>query len=895
MGELVIPSGELYVRRKSVQKRASYWWFIPLISWAIAAHAGGSTSGREVVFNRDIRPILSDNCFQCHGPDLKRRKGKLRLDNSEDARADREGMPALVPGQPDKSELFRRITHSDPGERMPPADSGRTLSVREIALLKDWIQQGGTYQSHWAFLPPSRPGMPSQSATGWARNPIDQFVLAELERRDLRPSPEAEKTLLLRRVTLDLIGLPPTIQEIEAFLGDTLPGAYDRLVDRLLNSERYGEHMAAPWLDAARYADTNGYNNDTPRYNWRWRDWVIAAFNQNLPFDQFITIQLAGDLIPQASLDQKIATGFNRNHNITSEGGIIDEEYRLEYVADRVQTVSTVFLGLSMGCARCHDHKFDPISQKDYYAFFAFFNQVPEEGYHHEHVGNVKPVIDAPTSEQALRRDQLAVELAPVASQIELREARARRETLLVRGKRVASAGTHPTPTPPIRDASALDRVSPLPLGTAHAAGPTSQDSLLTLLNIIPDYRAEAQETVLFKSRLAASDSAYAVLRTQWNRLSEEQAALRRTTPTAMVMQELDSPRDTFVLKRGQYDKPDGKVSAAVPGLFPQLSAEAPANRLGLAQWLVRPDHPLTARVAVNRLWTLLFGRGIVETLEDFGSQGAWPTHPDLLDWLATEMIQRRWDTKSMLRLIVTSATYRQSSSVTPALMALDPDNRFLARGPRFRLTAEMIRDNALALPGLIHHQLGGPSVRPYQPPGLWTEVAVADDSYSGGDYRQDSGSSLYRRGLYTWWKRTCPPPALSTFDAPDREFCQMRRSRSDTPLQALVLLNDPTFVEAARHLAERILLEGGTSVQSRAIFAFRLATARRPKPSELDILIRIFEQHRLHYANDVAAAHALLAVGESKSDTQWDARDLAAWTTVASMLLNLDEVITKG
>ena len=771
--------------------------------WGIIAFGGllgifelrGSS---EISFNRDIRPILSDRCFQCHGPDQGQRKAGLRLDVFKSAAAASESRAAaIVPGSPDLSLLVERIESEDEEERMPPSDSGAPLSTTDQALLRRWIQQGAQYESHWSLMAPERHPIPATKRQAWGRNPIDAFVLARLSDEGLEPSREADPATLVRRVSYVLTGLPPSTTTLDSVLKDDSANAYERAVNRFLDSDRFGEHMASVWLDAARYSDTNGYNNDTPRYNWRFRDWVIQAFNRNMPYDQFLTEQLAGDLLPEPSLDQLIATGFNRNHNVTSEGGIIDEEYRLEYVADRVQTSATVFMAMTMRCARCHDHKFDPISQKEYYQFFAFFNQVPEEGYHKEHVGNPNPVVVAPTPSQTLRLSRLEAAIA------------------------------------------------------------TADDD------------------------------------EQRERLEETKAGFMKTLPTAMVMRDLDKRRETFVLMRGDYSKPMESVQADVPAIFPSMTSSAPRNRLGLASWLTAPGHPLTARVAVNRLWYQVFGRGLVSSLEDFGSQGAWPSHPKLLDWLATELVRLDWNQKALLRLMLTSATFRQHSAMSDLLSQKDAENRLLARGPRYRLAAEVIRDSALEIGGLLEERQGGPSVRPYQPSGLWTEVIVADDSYSGGKYVQDEGADLYRRSVYTWWKRTCPPPGLNTFDAPDRGFCAVQRARTNTPLQALVLLNDTTYIEASRGLASRLLGRGGGSERDRLRWLFREATSRFPSSEEEGILLKAFATESARFDRDLDSALALLGVGEKPLDSALDPVALASWTLVASMVLNLDEVIT--
>ncbi len=759
-----------------------------------------------ISFNRDIRPILSDNCFPCHGPDAGERKADLRLD----LRSSAVGEGAITPGAPERSELLRRVAAKDPDDRMPPPEMGKVLTGAQRKLLSRWIAEGAPYESHWAFIPPERPRVPEGRAT----HPIDRFIQRRLNSAGLTRNPPVSRERLLRRLSFDLIGLPPDRAELDSFLADRRADAVERAVDRLLGSDRYGEHMAVAWLDAARYADTNGYNNDTPRANWRWRDWVVSAFNRNLPFDQFVVEQLAGDLLPGATRDQRVATGFNRNHSVTSEGGIIDEEYRLEYVADRVHTTSLVFMALSLQCARCHDHKFDPISQREYYQFFAYFNQVPETGYHHEHVGNPKPVLRFPTSEQSRKEAAFREELTRVSARVKGGE-----------------------------DLSASDR-----------------EALL------------AREKTL-KRGLADLDQAIG---------------------SAMVMREQQPMRETFLLARGAYDQPGERVGPAVPSVLPAFPTDAPRNRLGLARWLTLPDHPLTARVMVNRLWFQLFGRGLVETVEDFGSQGAWPSHPELLDWLALEFVENGWDVKALLKTITTSATYQQSARWRVEEALLDPDNQWLARGPRVRLSAEMIRDSALTLGGLLQHRLGGPSVRPYQPAGLWEEVAVADASYSGGAYRQDQGADLYRRSVYTWWKRTCPPPALSTFDAPNREFCTVRRGVTNTPLQALVLLNDPTYVEAARGFAERIWDSADASDDGRIRFAFREATSRQPTASELAVVREILQGQRVELKREPERVKALLSVGDSLPDPRIPPIELAAWSGVARLLLNLDETLHR-
>jgi hypothetical protein len=771
-----------------------------------------TAAGAPIDFNRDIRPILSENCFRCHGPDEGERKARLRLDTREGALKElRSGGHAVVPGHAAKSALIERITSADLKERMPPLTSKKHLTAQQIDLLKRWIDQGAKWSEHWAFVTPSRPALPQVANKNWPRNAIDHFILARLEKEGLKPSPEADRVRLIRRVTLDLTGLPPTPAEVDAFLADTSPNAYEKVVDRLLASPHFGERLAVDWLDAARYADTHGYHIDAGRDMTRWRDWVIDAFNKNLPFDRFTVEQIAGDLLPGATLEQKVASGFNRNHMINFEGGAIPEEYLNAYIVDRVNTTSTVWLGLTVACAQCHDHKYDPISQKEFYQLYAFFNNVPERGLDGSK-GNAAPTIKMPTPEQERR----------------LRE---------------------------------LDEAI----------------------------------------RQAGGDKA------QLAKLRQQRAEVEKQTPTTMVMQELPRPRDTFMLVRGEYDKKGAKVSAGTPAALPPLPKGAPANRLGLARWLVDPGHPLTARVAVNRYWQMFFGTGLVKTAEDFGSQGEPASHPELLDWLAVEFMsptsaplgsgsQTRWDIKALLRLIVTSATYRQSSVVTPQLLARDAENRLLARGPRLRLQAEFIRDQALAVSGLLNREVGGASVFPYQPAGLWQELASRQDSknWSAQFFVQSHGKDLYRRTMYTFWKRTSPPPTLVTFDAPDRETCTVRRSRTNTPLQALVLMNDPTYVEASRKLAERMMKQA-EEPDERITLAFRLATARRPTAKEIGVLRRVFNRQLDVYRKDRKAALKLLGVGEAPRDERLPPAELAAWTVVVSVILNLDETVTKG
>jgi hypothetical protein len=1048
----------------------------------MTARATGQAGAPPVSFNRDIRPILANNCFACHGPDEKQRETDFHFDTKEGAFAE-EGV--IVPGNAPGSLLVKRITNPDPEKVMPPPDSGHSLDARQIDLLRRWIDEGAKWDTHWAFNPPVRAEPPAVEKDDWVRNPIDRFILARLERERLKPSPEADKATLLRRVTYDLTGLPPTPAEVDAFLADRSPDAYERRVDALLASPRYGERMAVPWLDAARYADTHGYHIDSHRGMWPWRDWVIGAFNRNLPFDQFTIEQLAGDLLPDATRDQKVASGFNRNHMINFEGGAIAEEYQVEYVMDRVEATSTAFMGLTMACARCHSHKFDPISHKEFYQFFAFFNNVPEQGLDGRR-GNAAPtilltspeqqarldeleaaiaahesaldktVVDPPlrewervVSEQPLTPDVRTVDRTGVTAHYELDGSFSDISGRLRHGRTVSGdptfdvgqlgrAATFDGDTE-VRFGSAgaftsADQFSlavwmkargNLPMavfqqlevddalqkrgfewrledfqlvdiqkygarlmisllsddakgsiqvrtrerltqgewnhvvmsydGSGKAAGlaiyangerlavdvvqntlrgPVATAAALTLgrRDLGPPFIGQVDDLRLYNRVLTASEvedlaihnrprvilsgvngkvskeqaeylgeyflthAAPDALRTaqrELEALRKQKADLEKPIPTAMVMAELKEPRETFVLARGDYRNRTDKVEPGVPAMLPPLQGGGPANRLALANWLVQPGHPLTSRVAVNRFWQMYFGHGIVKTQEDFGVQGEPPSHPELLDWLATEFVRTGWDIRAMQRLIVTSATYRQSSRVHNELREKDPENRLLARGPRFRLPAEMIRDTALAASGLLNDEIGGPSVLPYQPKGLWEELAFGE-GYSAQAYEQSHGKDLYRRGMYTFWKRTAPPASLATFDAPDREKCTGRRALTNTPLQALVLLNDPTYVEAARALAQRALLEGGKNEKQRLAYAFRLATARKPSRKETGVLRKLLETQLASFDRNRPAATKLLSVGESASDKRLDPAQLAAWTTVASVLLNLDETVTR-
>ncbi len=812
---------------------------------AIASNETRAETPPTVDFARDVRPILADFCIRCHGPDAKQRQAGVQFDSRDEAtRAAKSGHRPIVPGKPEASELVRRIFAED-DDVMPPKETQQSLKPAQKETLKRWIVEGAKFQTHWAFVVPTRPvlqNLKSQisdlKSKAWeTRTPIDRFVFARIAAAGLQPSPEADRVTLLRRVTLDLTGLPPSLAEVDEFLADTEPNAFERVVDRLLASPRYGEHQARDWLDQARYADTHGYFTDHERFMWRWRDWVIAAFNADMPFDQFTIEQLAGDLLPDSTIEQRIATGFNRNHMITEETGVAPEEYRTEYVADRVRTTSAVWMGLTAGCAQCHDHKFDPLTQREFYQLFAYFNQLPEQGIAGGKQKNAAPELRLPTPEQTARQEELL---------LRIRESQAKLSTL-----------------------------------------PKDAD-------------ADAKK----------------LLDAELKQLREDETKLLATIPTTMVMQDQAQPRDTFILERGQYDQPREKVAAGVPSFLLALPNDAPPNRLTFAKWLVDPRHPLTARVAVNRHWRQLFGRGLVATTEDFGVQGELPSHPEVLDWLAVDLVGQAfqpdpnastsslansvrlesltygWGTKRLIRDIVTSATYRQSSVITPEHRRLDPQNRLLARASRYRLDAEVLRDSALFASGLLADRLGGPSVKPYQPANLWK--AITYDTKSTQEYVFSTGDGLYRRGFYTYWKRQVPPPSMLQLDAPTRETCTLRRQRTNTPLQALALLNDTQFVEAARVLAQRVLSDAPASDRAGITIAFRRAVAREPSDSETQSLLRLLSAERIRFRQDIPAANSLVSVGECPIPAETNRSELAAWTVLANVLLNLDESLSR-
>ncbi len=1184
-------------------------WAFGLAGFVPANHAspsaGISAPENKVDFNHDIRPILAENCFLCHGPDDGRRKAKLRFDQKEEAfKPLKDGSFAIVPGDPGKSQLMARVSSRDDQEIMPPVKTGKKLGPQQIDLLRRWIAEGAPWQKHWAFAAPTHPALPAVKHPKWARNGIDAFVLSRLEKENLRPGPEADKATLIRRVSLDLTGLPPTVQEVDAFLADHSPEAYAKVVDRLLSSPHYGEHMARYWLDAVRYADSHGYHIDGPRDIWAYRDWVIRAFNRNMPFDQFTVEQLAGDLLPGASTEERIATGYIRCAMSSNEGGAIESEFLAKGTFDRVETTATVWLGLTLTCARCHSHKYDPISQNEYYSMFAFFNSLDQPVFD-QNSTRPEPFIKLPTMEQTKRQEWLRKQIDETEAKIQTAAAKVGQaetswmnklhqslsagwtllqpvsaksmvsdatpskiledQSILCEGSDTRSedqeavfkcdagilaalqievmppyssppassqtnatgfqlgrftaelitpgAGTVPQKLKFIQaaaDSSEADHeaakaiddsldsnwsVAPNSEGGAHRAifvlaepvkvepnaqvrvhlergaskdhcaiahfrvmaaqsdqlaaslrpteltpwqvlGPLKNENLQAGMNTVsepeqqidlnktypgafeeirwqsrPDFEdgkenalvseiysqkgngvfylyriikaatnGQAQLTVraddLFKiwingrqvgsrttvekpgdvplkisvdlhagenkmlmkvvnyenklcfftvglnveykdklpGEVAAvltvtpqpTDSQQTTVRTYFQsheapELQQlldavaawryEDAAIEKTIATTLVAKEMDKPRETFLLARGEYDKPGEQVTRGVPAILPPLLKDQPTNRLGLARWIVDASNPLTARVIVNRFWQQYFGVGLVKTAEDFGVQGERPSHPELLDWLATEFVRTGWDVKQMQRLIVLSATYRQSSRATPASRALDPENRLLSRGPRFRVDAEVIRDNALFISGLLVDQQGGISAKPFQPAGLWE--AVSHDNRAR--YVSATDQSQYRRSMYTFWKRQAPPPNMLLFDAPTRESCIVRRARACTPLQALDLLNDPQYVEASRSFAQRIMLEGGKDDKSRINYGIRLALARKPSDAETQILENVLQKQRTRFRQDQAAVDNYLEVGSFRHRGDLDPSELAAWTTVASVVLNLDETITKS
>jgi len=1035
---------------------------------------------QEIDFNYHIKPILSDRCFACHGPDKATQKAGLRLDTPEGAFAalqEKQGH-VIVPGKATKSELYQRISASDPKVMMPPPESNLQLSELEIALITRWIDQGAEYKPHWSFITPENPDIPTVSNKEWVNHPIDHFVLARLERENLSPASEADKVQLLRRVSFDLTGLPPTLDEIDEFLEDQSENAYEKVLDRLLASPHYGERMAMDWMDLSRYADSHGFHADGYRMMWPWRDWVIKAFNKNMPFDQFVTWQMAGDLLPNATQEQKLATGFHRNNPANSESGIVPEEYLLENVFDRTNTTAKAFLGLTLECARCHDHKYDPISQKEYFQFSAFFNNVNELGMI-SNDGNMAPLMPLMAEETAkqvayiknliaekeaeqVKQAHQSMQEAPQSVNVNPNYARqglvghypldelyqAKTANLVTGGKKAGVQGdvklapgkkgkalrfdseyeslnlsdigdfertdqfsmgawvkpdtaedysvimgnagnknthwrgyemfldslnrvsvrlTHEPPGHRLEvvtvDSIRVNDWSHVMFtydGSSKAAGinvylngrqesttvvyDNLQNSIRNIdpfLNQKPSpirvgrsyrsaldiglFKGAIDEVRVYKRRLTALEVAgvaghafweikpyerlkqaeknmlleYQMYRnprfqkslTQLTQLRKKEQAIMDTIPEVMVMEEMDPPRKTYVLNRGVYDAPTDEVTPGTLADILPFQENLPQNRLGLTRWLLNPENPLTARVIVNRFWFMFFGRGLVATLEDFGNQGDLPTHPELLDWLAMEFVASGWNVKMLVRLIASSATYRQSSRANKELMEKDPENTLLARGPRYKLPAEMIRDNALVASGLLVDKIGGPSVKTYQPEGLWGKTHF---SRLLVEYQPDSGDKLYRRSLYTFIRRTAPPPTMTTLDASDRSMCIVRRQVTDTPLQSLLLLNETQMIECARLIAERAIKKGGETTEEQLDYAFRLLTSRQLNSKELPILQELYQEEYKKYSKNPAGAKELLSVGEYPRDTNLELLQVAALTVVCNVMMNYDEVYTK-
>ena len=814
-----------------------------------------------VTFNAHVRSILSENCFFCHGPDANKRESELRLDSFEDSIRDRDGYQVIAPGNAAESELILRLLEESEEDVMPPPDSGRVVTTEQRRILERWIEQGAEYEGHWAFIAPLRSEIPTSEDSDWGSNPIDSFILSRLEEDGIAPSSEADRSTLLRRLSLDLIGLPPTPEEVATFLSDTSHGAYERQVDRLLASPHFGERMALPWLDAARYADSNGYQQDGDRHAWPWRDWVVDAMNENKPFDQFTIEQVAGDLLDGPTNEQLIATSFNRNHMLNNEGGAIPEEQRNNYVFDRVDTTATTWLGLTMACAQCHDHKYDALTQKDYYRFSAYFNNLPEGGRADYRAGRIalgKPVLELPTEGQAEERNDFKARI------------QTEKEKLNTEESEIAAAQIKWEIITRENPPKSLDRNRFLLLRNGVTAGTDGTDPSLRkyyLENDAPEKWKAIQKEI--------------------NKLDNQLSKVQEEIVAVMIMEEREERRDTFVLNRGDYESPGESVLPGTPGALFELDTDAPSNRLGLAKWLVSPQNPLTARVIVNRYWQHHFGMGLVKTAEDFGVQGEQPSHPALLDWLATEFVESGWDMKHMHRLMVTSATYRQSSKARPELNDLDPENRLLARGARFRLPAMLIRDSALFASGLLREDVGGRPVYPYQPKGLWHEFSFEKFSYT-----PSSGTDLYRRSLYTFWRRTIGPPNM--FDSANRQVCQVKGATTNTPLHALTTLNDPTFVEAARVFAERILTHGGETDGARLNYAFQQALGRDPSDVEAGALNTALERSRSYYRDSPEDAAALATVGESDAPEAIAMEEYASYTNVAQIIFNTDEFLTR-
>ncbi len=795
-------------------------------------------------YGRDIRPILSENCFYCHGQDSNQRKGDIRLDT-------REGQllaDIVVPGKPQESLLIERIHHTEASKLMPPAKSNRKLTPDQKKLLDRWIKEGAKFENHWAFEPPLRPHVP---AIAGITHPVDAFLAVKLGERGILANPETDRPTLIRRLSLDLIGLPPTPNEVEAFVKDQRPDAYELLVDRLMANPHYGERMALPWLDAARYADSNGFQQDGDTFQWVWRDWVVKAINDNMPFDRFTVEQLAGDLLPNATPEQKIATGFNRNHLVNGEGGAIPDEQRHVIYFDRIDVTATNWLGLTMACAQCHDHKYDPITMKEYYGLMAAFNQLSESGLAGRQSSKIRvspPFLEYPLPENKAAMAKMTLEIAELAKELALK----RNEWV----KKVSL------------DEKFADKKLREQILSREETKKVEREAA------IKKYHEEKIEPALVAKAKAAQERLT-------NYKNDE-------LPKVMIMAD-DKARETFLLNRGEYQKPGAKVSFTTPAFLPPLPKDAPKNRLGLAQWLISPGHPLTSRVAVNRFWQNLFGLGLVKTSEDFGVQGEIPENRELLDWLAVEFREKKWDMKGIHKLLLTSAAYKRSSRVTPSQLALDSENRFFGRFPRIRLPAMVLRDVALATSGLLDERISGKPVYPYQPDGIWDALAITKER--DFTYPASSGKDLYRRSLYTFWRRTVGPANM--FDASNRQVCRVRAGSTNTPLHALTTLNDPTWNEAARVLAAKMIKES-PETNTRFDRIFDLILSRKPKTHERVVLHKILGQQQMEFAKDPVAAKKIIAIGASSKETQIDPIALASWTTVCLAVYNLDEALTR-
>jgi hypothetical protein len=843
--------------------------FLPIaISICVTVVLSGTVATAEdpIDFNRDIRPILSENCLYCHGQDPNKRQADLRLD-LRDAAVEKK---AIVPGDVATSEIIHRIESTDPETLMPPPDSNRRLSDAQKELLKRWVSGGAQYATHWAFATPTRPAEPTVKNDTWVRNSIDRFVLAELERKGLQPSPEADRETLIKRLYSDLAGLPPEPAEVDQFVNDPDPQAYDKLVDRLLNAPTYGERMSLSWLDAARYADSNGFQQDGDTWQWYWRDWVVKALNENLPFDQFTIWQLAGDLLPDATQEQKIASGFNRNHLLNGEGGAIPEEQRFVILFDRIDTTATTWLGLTVACAQCHDHKYDPITMTDYYSLMDAFNQVPESGvpqYFSSRIRVAPPFVEIQTEENKAKISDWEKKLA------ELRPAMTNWLDAAFHGWRVGI----------LADGKPADGKGLSEAAVKILAKPEKDRS--------EDEKKELENQLRkqFNEKVTPTLADRVPNLKEVNSLQDQLNAYRNDQIARVMIMSDAQKRDTFILDRGQYLQKKEKVGFATPAFLPPMAGDLPKNRLGLARWLVAPEHPLTARVQVNRMWQHYFGQGIVKTSEDFGVQSEYPIHLPLLDWLAVEFRDGGWNMKALNRLIVTSATYRQSSRISQEMRTIDAENRLYARASRFRMPSMILRDWALASSQLLNPKLGGAPVYPYQPDGIWESLAITKER--DFTYPDSKGSDLYRRSLYTFWRRTVSPANM--FDASNRQACRVKPSNTSTPLHALTTLNDPTWIEAARALAEKAI-KGNPDDTEAIKFVFKRVLARSPKEKELQRLQQAFEKQSKHFQAQPEEAVKLVSVGASVRDAAMEPKRLAAMTAVCLAIFNLDEALCR-